>query len=91
VGKKTPNTGLISPFVCSLLSNYSLRVRTTNDDIFVFVFIGCIQPNQDLSVWHLLETQPTLIYGRLYLPTKNITIIGGIRKRIMPLAISTSF
>jgi hypothetical protein len=28
---------------------------------------------------HLLETQPTLIYCRLYLPTKNITIIGGMR------------
>jgi hypothetical protein len=29
-------------------------------------------------------------YGRLYLSTKNITVIGGMRKRIMPLTISTS-
>jgi hypothetical protein len=39
---------------------------------------------------HLLETQSALIYGRLYLSTKNIAIIGGMRKRIMPLAISMS-
>lgn len=30
---------------------------------------------------HLLETQSTLIYGRLYLSTGNITIIGGMRKK----------
>jgi hypothetical protein len=36
------------------------------------------------------KKQPALIYGRLYLSTKNITIIDGMGKRIMPLAINTS-
>jgi hypothetical protein len=40
---------------------------------------------------HLLKTQPALIYGRLYLPMKNTTSISGTRKRIMTLAVSTSF
>jgi hypothetical protein len=39
---------------------------------------------------HLLKRQLALIYGRLYLSTKNITIIGGMGKRIMPLTICTS-
>jgi hypothetical protein len=38
---------------------------------------------------HFLKSQPALIYGRLYLSTKNITVIGGMRERIMPLTIST--
>jgi hypothetical protein len=36
------------------------------------------------------ENQPTFIYGRLYLSTKNVTIIDGIEKRIIPLVASTS-
>jgi hypothetical protein len=40
---------------------------------------------------HLLKTQPTLIYGRLYLSSENVTIIGGMGKRIMPFAVSSSF
>jgi hypothetical protein len=39
---------------------------------------------------HILKDQLALIYGRLYLSTKNITIIGGMGKRIMPLAINMS-
>jgi hypothetical protein len=40
---------------------------------------------------HLLKTQSTLIYGQLYLPTENITSIGVTGKRIMTIAVSTSF
>jgi hypothetical protein len=29
---------------------------------------------------HLLKTQPALIYGRLYLSSENVTIIGGMGK-----------
>jgi hypothetical protein len=79
-------------------------VRITNDDVFVFAFIGHFGSNQDLFVrgfycidmkWlcvHLypLKRQPALIYGQLYLSTKNITIISGIEKRIMSLTISLS-
>jgi hypothetical protein len=39
---------------------------------------------------HLLKNQSALIYGWLYLSTKNVITIGGMGKRIMPLAVSTS-
>jgi hypothetical protein len=45
---------------------------------------GCV------STCIFLKMQPTLIYGRLYMSMKNITIIGGMGKRIMPLAINAS-
>jgi hypothetical protein len=79
-------------------------VPDTNDDVFAFAFISHFGPNQDLFAcgfygidrkWlriqlHLLKSQSSLIYGQLYLSMKNITIIGGMGKRIMPLTISTS-
>jgi hypothetical protein len=39
---------------------------------------------------HLLKNQPDLIYGRLYLSTKNIIIIGVMGKN-MPLEVSMYF
>jgi hypothetical protein len=42
-----------------------------------------------VNLYHL-ETQLVFVYSRLYLPTKNIAIISGMRKGIMPLAISMS-
>jgi hypothetical protein len=73
---------------------YIWRARIANDDIFAFAFIGHFEPNRDLFAcgfycidrkWscvhlHILKSQPTLIYGRLYLSTKKITIIGGMGK-----------
>jgi hypothetical protein len=56
-----------------------------------FLLVGSIVFTGNGCVYlHLMTSQPTLIYGRLYLSTKNITIIGGMGKRIMPLTISTS-
>jgi hypothetical protein len=95
---------LVRSLLSNLFLWYIWRTRIVNDDVFAFAFIGHSEPNQDLFAcgfydidkkWlrvhlHLLKSQPTLIYGRLYLSTKNITIIGGMGKRIMPLTISTS-
>jgi hypothetical protein len=84
---------------------YVRRTRITNDDAFAFAFTGHFRPNKDFFAcefycidgkWlcvhlHFLKNQPTLIFDRLYLSTKNVTIIGGMGKRIMPLAASTFF
>jgi hypothetical protein len=65
------------------LSAISGRTKT-------FLHVSSIVNRKWLCVYlHLLKSQPALIYGRLYLSTKNITIIGGMRKKIMPLTIST--
>ena len=36
------------------------------------------------------EKSTGLVYGRLYLSSKNVTIIGGMGKRIMAIAVITS-
>jgi hypothetical protein len=33
---------------------------------------------------HLLKSQPVFVYSRLYLPTKDNTIIGVMKKGAMP-------
>jgi hypothetical protein len=85
------------------LRDFAGDARVANDD--AFAFIDQIQPNQYLifsyiyyinKKWilvnlHLLETQQAFIYNQLYLLTKTIAIISGMQKRIVPLAISTSF
>lgn len=38
-----------------------------------------------------LKAQQSFIYSRLYLPMKDVTIIGSTRKEAMPFTISTSF
>jgi hypothetical protein len=88
---------LVQSLPSNLFLWYIWRAGIANDDVFAFAFIGHFGPNQDLFAcgfygidrkWlrvhlHLLKNQPALIYGRLYLSTENITIIGGMRKRIV--------
>jgi hypothetical protein len=80
-------------------------VRITNHNVLAFVFISHIQPNQDFLIHQIgcvdreglpinllfLKAQVAFIYKRLYLPTKDITIIGGMRKGVIPFTISKSF
>jgi hypothetical protein len=84
---------------------YIRCAEINNDDAFAFTFISHFRPNQDFLACgfycivrkllcvhlHLLKNQPVLIYDRLYLSTKNITIISGMGKIIMSLVVSTSF
>jgi hypothetical protein len=81
-------------------------VRITNDNVLAFVFISHFQPNQDFLIHQqincvdreglpinllFLKAQVAFIYRQLYLLTKDITIIGGMRKFAMPFTISKSF
>jgi hypothetical protein len=66
-----------------------LSVTSSNQDPFACGFY-CIDKEWLCVHLHLLKSQPTLIYGRLYLSMKIITIIGAMGKRIMTIAISTS-
>jgi hypothetical protein len=67
-----------------------LPLSATLGQTKTFLLVGSIVFTGNGGVYlHLLKSQPALIYGRLYLSTKNITIIGGMGKRIMPLTIST--
>jgi hypothetical protein len=92
-------SGLASLLVRSLPSNlflwYIWRARIANDDVFAFALSATLgQTKTSLHVDSMELTGngyvSTSIYDRLYLSTKNITIIGGMGKRIMPLTISTS-
>jgi hypothetical protein len=38
-----------------------------------------------------LKPQPAFVYSRLYLPTKDNTIIGVMKKGAMPFTIYTPF
>ena len=76
----------------------------TNDHIFLFSRFGLMRPNQHFWICqvkcmngkmilinlHCRNNQSSLIYGRLYLSTKNIAIIGSMRKNIMELTICAS-
>jgi hypothetical protein len=76
-----------------------------DDYLFVFALIGCVWPNQDplalkidhvhrkgLCVHlHFLKFQSFFVNGRLNLSTEYITIISGMRKWVMPLAVCTMF
>jgi hypothetical protein len=76
----------------------------TDDNLFAFALIGRIRPNQDFLVvktdnvhqkglcvhLHFFKLQSTLVDGRLDLSSKYITIISGMRERIMPLVIGTA-
>jgi hypothetical protein len=67
----------------------SLPLSATLDRTKTFLHLGSIVLTGNGCVHlHLLKRQPAIIYGRLYLSMKNITIIGGMEKRIMPLTIS---
>jgi hypothetical protein len=69
-----------------------LHLSATSGCTKTFLLASSIILTRRLRVYlHFLKTQPTLIYSRLYLSTKNITILGGMGKRIMPLAVSMSF
>jgi hypothetical protein len=96
---------LVSLLVWSLPSNpflwYVRRARITSDDAFAFIshfrsnhdFFACgsiVLTGNGCVHLHLMKNQPALNYGRLFLSTKNNTIIGGMGKRIMPLAMSMS-
>jgi hypothetical protein len=64
----------------------SLSATSGRTKTFLFVSSIILTGNAWLCVHlHLLKTQPTLIYGRLYLSTKNITIIGGMGKELCHL------
>jgi hypothetical protein len=74
------------------------------DDDFL-ALIGCARPNQNFFIievdhiyWkgfslhlHFLKFQSTLVNDQLDLSSKHITIITGMRERIMPLTISMRF
>jgi hypothetical protein len=75
-----------------------------DDDLFAFALIGCAGPNQEFFAFevdhihweglhihlHFLKFQPSFINGRLDLSSKYITIISGMRKRVVPLAVCTT-
>jgi hypothetical protein len=68
--------------------------RVVNDNALFFVFIGRIRPNNSfftiksyqvdrgrlLVNLHLLKIQPVLINVRLYLLTKHIIVISGVKE-----------
>jgi hypothetical protein len=76
-----------------------------NDYILPFALIGRARSNQEFFIikvdhiqWkgfsahlHFLKFQSVLVNGRLDLSLKHITIISGMRERIMPLTINTMF
>jgi hypothetical protein len=71
-----------SPVMMFCLCLY--RPLRLNQDLFACGFY-CIERKWFCVHLHLLKSQLALIYSWLYLSTKNITIIGGMGKRIMPL------
>jgi hypothetical protein len=76
-----------------------------DDYLFVFALIDCVWPNQDplalkidhvhrkgLRVHlHFLKFQSSFVNGWLNLSMEYITIISGMRKWVIPLAVCTTF
>jgi hypothetical protein len=75
-----------------------------DDDILALAHISRTRPNQEFFIikvdniyWerrcvhlYFLKFQSTLVDGRLDLSPKHITIISGVRKLIVPLALSVT-
>jgi hypothetical protein len=79
--------------------------RVVDDDLFAFALTGRVRLNQDFLTnkiyhvykkrfcihLHFMKTQSALVNCRLDMSSKHITIISGMRKRVVPLTISTTF
>jgi hypothetical protein len=88
-------------FPARVFSNLVGLSRIPDDDLLAFALIGRARSNQDLLAikvdhiyyeglrvhLHFLKFQSSLVNGRLDLSSKHITIISGMRKRVVPLAI----